>query len=224
MSFRSGSESSDPHASFGGGRSLADPLARWKDDRGESDPRLTAAMESGNALDVVEALRIGRVFIALAKSNVNPEAHEKTSDMSVVCITSSDGRLGLLAFTSVESLSHWNQQARPIPIAGTDAAIAALDEGAEALIIDPAGPVPFTLTLPDLVALSGVDQRHRALDAIQLLLETSSITATSLHISEEGPLVLEIDSSDVEKVGTLLSARSDIHAYAPEGVALIAHQ
>lgn len=207
--------------SFGGGRSLADPLARWKDDTGVADQQLMLALKSGKSSDVVQALRSGRIFIALAKSGVDPEASEKTSDMSVVCITSTDGRIGLLAFTSVESLAQWNAQARPIPITGTDAAIAALDESAQALIIDPAGPIPFTLTLPDVVELSGMDQRQRAIAIIESLLTEVNIRAHSIDISAEGPVVLEIDPRNVEAIQQLLAGRSDIHAYAPSGIALI---
>ena len=210
--------------SFGGGRSLADPLARWKDDTGVADQQLMLALKSGKSSDVVQALRSGRIFIALAKSGVDPEASEKTSDMSVVCITSTDGRIGLLAFTSVESLAQWNAQARPIPITGTDAAIAALDESAQALIIDPAGPIPFTLTLPDVVELSGMDQRQRAIAIIESLLTELTdvnIHAHSIYVSAEGPVVLEIDPRNVEAIQQLLAGRSDIHAYAPSGIALI---
>ena len=207
--------------SFGGGRSLADPLVRWKDDTGVADPQLMLALKSGESLGVVQALRSGRVFIALAKSGVDPESSEKSSDMSVVCITSTDGRIGLLAFTSVESLAQWNADARPIPITGTDAAIAALDESAQALIIDPAGPIPFTLTLPDVVELSGIDQRQRAIEIIESMLTRANIHAHSIYVSAEGPVVIETDSTTVKTIQQLLAGRSDIHAYAPSGIALV---
>lgn len=213
---------SDRSDTFGGGRSLADPLSRWKDDSGAADELLETALAAGDSNHVVKALKSGRVFIALAPSTINPEITEKTSDMSVVCITSNDGRIGLLAFTSVASLSHWNPQARPIPMTGPDAATAAIDEGAQALILDPAGPVPFTVTLPDLVVLAGTDQRHRAIVILQAMLDQAGITSPSIELSDEGPIIVEVDQIDLDKAHLLIASRSDVHAFAPLGVGLTA--
>lgn len=205
---------------FGGGRSLADPLSRWKDDSGAADALLEAALAAGDSDPVVESLKRARIFIALAPSTFNPEMAEKTSDMSVVCITANDGRIGLLAFTSVASLANWNPQARPIPMTGPDAATAALDEGAQALIVDPAGPVPFTVTLPDLVDISGADQRHRAIEIIQLILDQEGITSATIELTDEGPLIVTVEELDLDKAHQLIATRSDVHAYVPLGVGL----
>lgn len=205
---------------FGDGRSLADPLSRWRDDTGAAEELLEAALAAGDSNHVVTSLKSGRVFIALAPSTMNPDITEKTSDMSVVCITSNDGRIGLLAFTSVASLANWNPQARLIPITGPDAATAALDEGAQALILDPAGPVPFTVTLPDLVELAGTDQRHRAVGVLQEILDQEGINSATIELSDEGPLIVTVDQIDLDKAHQLIASRSDVHAYVPLGVGL----
>jgi len=72
-------------------------------------------------------------------------AHDKTSDMASVLLTASDGRKGLLAFTCMESLHAWNPDARPVPVPLKTAALSAIQDEADALIVDVAGPVPFVV-------------------------------------------------------------------------------
>lgn len=211
--------------SFGGNRTLENPQEQWRNDHGEADPRVIEALTSGDSSQIVNALKGSRVLVALTKSSVHEKLpsevlHEKTSDMSIVCLTASDGRVGLLAFTSIDAMRSWNPEARPIPISGQDVSVAALDESASALIIDPAGPTPFTLTLPDLVDLSGEDQRWRAVALIQELLQDSGIESATVVLPDSGPLVVGVAPDCVEVVAQLLTGQGDIHAFTPEGIAI----
>jgi len=79
-------------------------------------------------------------------------AHDKSSDMATVLLTGADGRQALLAFTSTGSLQTWQAGARPVPVSFRDAARAAVQEGAAALVVDVAGPVPFAVEGDDLLA------------------------------------------------------------------------
>ncbi len=81
-------------------------------------------------------------------------AHDKTSDMAAVLMTGRDGRTALLAFTGSASLTAWNPEARPVPVPVRQAAQAALQDGAEALLVDVAGPVLFVVEGDDLVSLA----------------------------------------------------------------------
>lgn len=81
-------------------------------------------------------------------------AHDKTSDMATVLMKGRDGRMALLAFTSTESLTRWNPEGRPVPVSARDAARAALHDGAEALLVDVAGPAMFVVEGEDLRALA----------------------------------------------------------------------
>lgn len=47
-----------------------------------------------------------------------------------------DGRRALLCFTGVDVLGHWQADARPLPVTAVIAARAAIDEGADVLLID----------------------------------------------------------------------------------------
>jgi hypothetical protein len=75
----------------------------------------------------------------------NGLAHDKTSDMATVLLKGADGRQALLAFTSMDTLQRWNPEARPVPVWTRDAARSAIQEEADALVIDVAGPVPFAI-------------------------------------------------------------------------------
>ncbi|WP_323793626.1 SseB family protein, partial [Nocardioides sp.] len=81
-------------------------------------------------------------------------AHDKSSDMAAVLTQTPDGRRGLLAFTSTETLAAWNPEARPVPVAARTAAQAAVQEEASALVIDLAGPTRFVVDGESLRALA----------------------------------------------------------------------
>jgi hypothetical protein len=81
-------------------------------------------------------------------------AREKTSDMATVLVTGADGRRALLAFTGSEPLRRWDPAARPVPVTLADAARAARQDGADALVVDVAGPVVFVVESDDLAALA----------------------------------------------------------------------
>jgi SseB protein N-terminal domain len=57
-----------------------------------------------------------------------------------VLVTGRDGRRALLAFSGMPSLRAWQPDARPMPAATTLVATAAVQEGADAIVIDIAGP------------------------------------------------------------------------------------
>ena len=73
---------------------------------------------------------------------VTPEGRtvEKTQELSIVTVAAPDGRTVLPIFSSTETLAAWNPQARPIPVPGVQAAVAAAQEGTDLLMIDPGTP------------------------------------------------------------------------------------
>ncbi len=81
-------------------------------------------------------------------------AHDKSSDMAAVLMKGRDGRTALLSFTSTASLQAWKGDARPVPVTARQAAQAALQDQAAALLVDVAGPVMFVVEGDDLHALA----------------------------------------------------------------------
>lgn len=140
-------------------RSIPDP--GFPDDDGEADPAVTAALVAyasgtGAYADALAALQSGRLLVpvvaVLGEVEIDADglAHDKTSDMAAVLLARPDGRRGLLAFTSAAALTAWNPEARPVPVTTATAAQATLQEEADALVVDVAGPVPFPITGEDL--------------------------------------------------------------------------
>ncbi len=114
-----------------------------------------AALQDSRLLVPVMAV-LGEVEYAEAPGDpvTSGLAHEKSSDMASVLMTGRDGRTALLAFTGSASLTDWNPEARPVPVPARQAAQAALQDGAEALLVDVAGPVLFVVEGDDLTSLA----------------------------------------------------------------------
>ena len=69
---------------------------------------------------------------------VTPEGRtvEKTQELSIVTIAAPDGRTAMPVFSSVETMKHWNHEARPIPMPAPQIALAAAQEATDLIIID----------------------------------------------------------------------------------------
>lgn len=137
----------------------------YVDDDGAADPALAGALErhgGGSAPypEVLAALATARVLVPVVAVLGEVEhgddglARDKSSDMAAVLLTGADGRTALLGFTSTASLTRWDAQARPVPVASSLAAATAVQEGAAALVLDVAGPERFVVEGDDLHRLA----------------------------------------------------------------------
>ena len=130
-------------------------------DTGTSDARLSAAVAAhdgtapGHAA-LLAALVDARVFAAITATSTAEHVEEGTglraessAEMAVVLVAGADGSRALPVFTSTEALTRWRLDVRPVALTGPEAAQAALDEGAAALLVD--GHVAVT-ELRDLAA------------------------------------------------------------------------
>lgn len=205
--------------SFGAGRTLGAFQSEWGNDTGEASPVLREALKLARLEGVLAQLRGSRVFIALAPSDkAAADGSSAKSEMSVACIEAADGRLGLLVFSGIDSLARWRSDARPVPMTAPNAAAAALEESAVALIIDPSGPFPFTVTLPDVVDLAPGDHRELAIEKICAVASDLGLQTFGVIPSSNGPIKLRISDSESQKLAQVLNVRSDIHSFIPEGI------
>ncbi|CAM5590990.1 SseB family protein [Streptomyces abikoensis] len=147
-------------------KNIPDP--GFSDDDGSADAELTAALAAWSAerdrgaaeARVLAALRGARLLVpvvaVLGESETGPDGlkREKTSDMAVPTLRAPDGRKALPAFTSIESLARWRADARPVAVPLHQALQAAAHEKADTIVLDMAGPVPYQLTGPALLALA----------------------------------------------------------------------
>ncbi|WOF22003.1 SseB family protein [Microbacterium betulae] len=134
-------------------------------DDGSADPRLWAALTAfrsgeGAQRDVVDALRAARVLVPLLaeRGDEGIGAHglpvDKTQELSIVTVAAPDGRKVLPLFSCVETLTAWDASARPIPVAGTRAALAAAGEDTDLIVLDPASPTEFVVRRPAVWAIA----------------------------------------------------------------------
>lgn len=144
-------------------RTIPDP--GFADDAGDADPRLARVLAdhgrgtaaSGAVLALLQDARLLVPVVAvLGEVEVDEQglAHDKSSDMAAVLVRAADSSTGLLAFTSTESMARWDPQARPVPVPAATAATAALQDGAEALLVDLAGPATYVVDGDDLTRLA----------------------------------------------------------------------
>ena len=132
-------------------RSLAEPA--FPDDDGLVDASLAAAF--GDDARVLAVLGGVRVFVpVVALLDDVPADRDKEADMAAVMMTGADGRQALLAFSSVATMTRWNAEARPVPVWGRQAALAALDEGASAVLLDLASPTFTVIETADVEHLA----------------------------------------------------------------------
>ncbi len=133
----------------------------FPDDTGEADPLLASALAklgdgTGSYTAAMAALVRSRVLVpvvaVLGESDEN--GAEKTSDMATVLIRGADGRQALLAFSSTTTMQAWRPDARPVAVRSSDAAKAAVQEQADALLIDVAGPAKLVVEGDNLEALA----------------------------------------------------------------------
>jgi hypothetical protein len=145
------------------GRTIPDP--GFAGDRGEPGVALASALAayadgSGSQVDALAAVRGSRLLVpvvaVLGEVEVDDRglAQDKTSEMATVLLRGADGRMALLAFSGMPSLSAWDPEARPVPVTARTAAQAALQDGAAAIVVDVAGPASFVVEGEDLEGLA----------------------------------------------------------------------
>ncbi|MDM7990316.1 SseB family protein [Arthrobacter sp. zg-Y877] len=150
------------------GRDLAgdgNPLHNFDADDGLADAGYTEALKnliagSGTEADVVASLATARVFVPIV-AVLGEEAEsehgltaDKQADMALVSLTAPDGRKALPVFTSVAALEHWHPEARPVAVYTARAALSAVAEDAQLLVIDPGAEFTFVVRRPAMWALA----------------------------------------------------------------------
>ena len=204
------------------GRDLPDP--GFAGDDGLADRRLDAVLgEFANgdatAYDVQRVLVDVRILVPVVASETESEVddsglrHDKSTDMATVVLIGADGRKGLLAFASTQRLAQWRSDARPVPVLAPKAAAAALDEDADALLLDLGGPNPFVLDGALLRALAQGRPWVRPAQDPDVL-----AAVRAAFVDEQGVWSIDIEAGDTTDVTVLVKLRTDVPAEALEGL------
>ncbi|WP_067973712.1 SseB family protein [Nocardiopsis trehalosi] len=183
---------------------------RFRDDDGSADPEVAARLDAyarGEAGDrqVLAALGPARLLVPVVAVPTEVEEgadglrRDKRSEVAVPVLIGSDGRRGVLAFTSVDSVRRWRADARPVPFTTADACRAALDENADALVVDVAGPVTYAVQGRFLAALAEHGALPAAKEDPQVLALIYRVTHTEFGIER-----VRVHDSDTADIGVRL--------------------
>ena len=137
----------------------------FPEDDGAAAPALDRALtvwREGRAREdeVVAALSGVRVFVPIiaqvSRSHITEDGlvSDKEADMALVSLQASDGRKALPVFTSVDQLNAWHGQARPVAVDVRKAALSAVQDGSDLLVVDPAADPAFVVRRPALWAVA----------------------------------------------------------------------
>lgn len=107
----------------------------FDDDEGRADASLTSALtrgDGGKDVDLVGAVAAARLIVPI----IAVPGESASSDMAAVTLSSPDGRKALPCFSSTEHLQSWDARARPVPVTAQRAALAAVQEGCDVMVLD----------------------------------------------------------------------------------------
>ncbi|WP_026552970.1 SseB family protein [Arthrobacter sp. H20] len=161
------------------GRDLSgdgNPLHNFDDDDGGAPAAYSAAVDEllageGDEAGVLAALADVRVFVPVVAQLAHDAAHDghssadhshgeagfkgdKQADMALVTLSAPDGRTALPVFSSAAALTAWHPAARPVAVYAPRAALSAVADGAELLVIDPGAHFTFVVRRPAMWALA----------------------------------------------------------------------
>jgi SseB protein N-terminal domain len=120
--------------------------------RGERGPATGGVEDRSMAAGPPAEPGVARVGVEPRAGRGSPS--EKAAEVMLITIKGSDGRIALPAFTSLDALSRWKAGARPVPASTQRVCAGALSEGADLVVIDPAGPATVELSGAVLWALA----------------------------------------------------------------------
>ena len=126
---------------------------RFAGDDGKPDPRVAAILKAYAAgrepeQAALTALAGTRLLVPLVERDFGPGR-----EMAFPTLIGRDGRPALLAFTSVDALTRWRSDARPVPVLAAQVWETAVTDSC-AVVIDVAGPVPLAVDGARLGALA----------------------------------------------------------------------
>jgi SseB protein N-terminal domain len=194
-------------------------------DAGSADPALTAALVSGDEHAVARALAAARVLVPVvavvgeerAPVGQSGPAPDKSADMAVPTLVGRDGRKALPVFSSLAALAAWDAGARPVPAEGARAALSAVADGSEELVVDPAGPRPAVVRRPVVWALAqGRPWLPPAQDAEVLKAVEHALAGVGVHVASgpgrQGDLRVRLGVRPGLDAGQLSALLADVQA------------
>lgn len=163
----------------------------FETDDGSADPRITALLAAGteSLRELVAALPGTRLLVPVVahlgegQGAGDVAVHgDKSADMATVTLAAPDGRRTLPVFSSMRTLAAWNASARPVPVEARQAALAAVQEGCELLLIDAVGPHRVVVPRPALWAIAKGEPWVPVLEDREVLLQIASTVRSASEL------------------------------------------
>lgn len=168
-------------------------------DDGSAPEELSAALTAFRSLSledvarphalsaVIDAVRQARFLIPLVAEagdlgvTDSGLTVDKTQELAIVTVEGPGGQKVLPVFSSVEAMSRWLADARPVPATGQRVALAAAGDGAQWVVIDPTSETEIVLRRPAIAAIAqGLPWQPAVLDVELQELFQRSIEGESL--------------------------------------------
>ncbi|TDQ52579.1 SseB family protein [Actinorugispora endophytica] len=215
----------------------------FRDDDGSVDPDVREKLDAyaqGSIGDrqVLAALGPARLLVPVVAMATEVEEGEdglrrdKKSEVVMPVLVGKDGRRGVLAFSSVDTVKRWREDARPIPVTTLDACRAAIDDGADAVVVDVAGPVTYAIQGRFLTSLAEHGRVPEPKEDPQILSLIYRVTHTEfgiervrIHDSKHADIGvrLELDRRDDESIRRVAERlAAELAVMLPGGVELSA--
>ncbi|MBL1067362.1 SseB family protein [Streptomyces sp. 7-21] len=218
------------------------PRSPFADDDGTADPALRTALDDWSRdpatepalLAVLARSRLLVPVVAIlgeAETGEDGLRREKTSDMAVLTLTVPSGRRALPVFSATDTLAKWRPDARPVAVTTAQALRAAVQEGADTLVLDLAGPVTYEARGPALRALAAGGSPLAApavAEALRALLAAEPAVAAAHLVpggSADGTLALVLDGTGeaapaLSRLARALAADETLRAHLVRGLDL----
>jgi hypothetical protein len=131
---------------------------------------------------------------------------EKSTEMALPTLIGRDGRAAIIAFTSLDALTRWRPDARPVPVPAASVWLAGTQD-ASAVVIDVAGPVPMAVDGARLAALATgrpVPMPHQdpdVLAALQAVLASEPLIAQAALTTPDQRIADGLAPGDADLAG-----------------------
>lgn len=163
---------------------------QWSNDDGSTPEKLEIALgnfQRGESLSqLVTALANSRLIIPLVaqlgEAELGPHGQlvDKSAELAIVAVQTMDDKSAIPVFSSVQELSLWRADARPVPVESGRAALAAITEGHNRLVLNPAS-IAIGLRTP---ALRAIATNKPWIPAYENARVHELVASTAIHFSE----------------------------------------
>jgi hypothetical protein len=182
----------------------------FADDDGKAPAELIEAIKKFRAGQVgaevvVDQIRVSRLLVPLlanlGESEEGAHGHkvDKTAELSIVTVKSPDDQDSLVVFSSVESMTLWNKESRPVPTDAIRVALAAASQMSTRVVLDPGSESEFVLRRPAIAKIA------QSLPWLPPEKNPEVLNVLEASIAEE-ELVVEIKASTADPTSRLSGA------------------